>query len=321
MITTHPGPRRPCGRQTGRGMPGMLAGRRVVAVLSAVVVASWVLVGSGQPSGQAPLSLGPAQDSGQSVTGAYEGWFPNADGTFSLLVGYMNRNLKETLDIPVGSSNRIEPGGPDRGQPTHFLPRRQYGMFTVVVSKDFATTTRQLQWTIVANGHTTIIPLTLHADYHLDPFRDAVTGNTPPVLRFTKDGPRFQGPVKPLTAGGVGATYTGKVGQPVVLSVAVTDDMHAEPGDEMPLPGARPLVGPPPVSATWTKFRGPGLVTFKDAQPNVAHAGDGAATTAAVFSAPGEYVLRLAGNDASGEGGGGFQCCWTSAYAKVIVTR
>ena len=54
------------------------------------------------------------------MTGAFEGWFPNQDGTFSLLVGYYNRNLREAVDIPIGPNNTIEPGGPDQGQPTHF---------------------------------------------------------------------------------------------------------------------------------------------------------------------------------------------------------
>ena len=77
----------------------------------------------------------PAHNSGQSVTGAYEGWFKNPDGSFSLLFGYYNRNLKQDMDIPVGPDNRIEPGGPDRGQPTHFLPNRQWGMFTITVRR------------------------------------------------------------------------------------------------------------------------------------------------------------------------------------------
>ena len=73
----------------------------------------------------AQLPLEPLRESGQSVTPAYEGWYHNADGTISLLVGYFNRNLKQDVDIPVGADNRIDPGGPDRGQPTHFLTRRQ----------------------------------------------------------------------------------------------------------------------------------------------------------------------------------------------------
>ena len=33
----------------------------------------------------------------------------------------------------------------------------------------------------------------------------------------------------------------------------------------------------------------------------------------------GEYLLRVQGNDESGEGGAGFQCCWTNTYVKVTV--
>ena len=40
----------------------------------------------------------------------------------SLLLGYYNRNKTQALDIPIGPDNRIEPGGPDYGQPTHFDP-------------------------------------------------------------------------------------------------------------------------------------------------------------------------------------------------------
>ena len=39
----------------------------------------------------------------------------------------------------------------------------------------------------------------------------------------------------------------------------------------------------------------------------------------ATFSMPGEYIIRIEGNDSSGVGGGGFQCCWTTAYVKVSV--
>ncbi len=52
---------------------------------------------------RAQLPLEPLRNSGQGVTGAFEGWYPNPDGSFSLLVGYFNRNEKATLDIPVGS--------------------------------------------------------------------------------------------------------------------------------------------------------------------------------------------------------------------------
>jgi hypothetical protein len=38
------------------------------------------------------------------------------------------------------------------------------------------------------------------------------------------------------------------------------------------------------------------------------------------FSEPGEYVLHVTANDYSGEGGGGFVCCWTTAMLKVSVS-
>ena len=73
---------------------------------------------------------------GQDITPAIEGWMANPEGTFTLYFGYMNRNYEEELDIPIGPNNNIEPGG-DRGQPTHFYPRRQRLVFSVVVPKDW----------------------------------------------------------------------------------------------------------------------------------------------------------------------------------------
>ena len=62
---------------------------------------------------------------GQPVEPAFEGWRPNDEGGFNMMFGYMNENWDETPDVPVGEHNHFEPGDPDRGQPAHFLPRRQ----------------------------------------------------------------------------------------------------------------------------------------------------------------------------------------------------
>lgn len=40
---------------------------------------------------------------------------------------------QQELDVPIGPNNRIEPGGPDMGQPTHFRPGRRTGVFVVAV--------------------------------------------------------------------------------------------------------------------------------------------------------------------------------------------
>jgi hypothetical protein len=250
----------------------------------------------------AQLPLEPAKESGQSVSPAYEGWFKNSDGTFTLLVGYFNRNLKQVVDIPAGPDNRIEPGGPDYGQPTHFLPRRNWGVFAIKVPADFGD--KKLTWTIVANGKPVSIPLGMQKDYQIEPYKDAAQGNTPPVLKFSANGPAMQGP--PLA---VAATLNATVGQPLTLTVWATDDGVVDPNRRVP---------EWPVSVTWHVHRGPGAVTFSAAKPAIDRT-DGKATTTATFDAPGEYVLRAQANDVSGEGGGGFQCCWTNAHVKVVV--
>jgi hypothetical protein len=75
--------------------------------------------------------------------------------------------------------------------------------------------------------------------------------------------------------------------------------------------------GGPGVSISLHKFRGPGEVTFGKGRPEVGP--DGRVSAPVSFSAPGEYILRVQANDSSGDGGGGFQCCWTNAHVRVTV--
>ncbi len=269
----------------------------------AVTALACVLATTAGDQVSAQLPLEPPRDSGHSITPAYEGWYQNEDGSFSLLVGYFNRNLKETFDIPVGPNNRIEPGGPDMGQPTHFLPRRQWGVFAIKVPATFGT--QKYTWTIVANGKTMSIPLGLTKGYQVEPYKDAAMGNTPPSLKLSPSGPAHQGP--PTTAT---VTLDAAAGTPLELTAWGEDDGHEEPGERSPN-------APPRLMVTWTKYRGPGDVTFSDPKPKLE--ADGKSVTTATFSQPGEYILRVQANDSTGEGGGGFQCCWTNAYLKVNV--
>jgi hypothetical protein len=273
----------------------------IVSLGWAVIVAVWWVVGlRGQVPAQLPME--PILDSGASITGAFEGWYKNNDGSYSILVGYLNRNQKQILDIPIGPDNHIDPGGPDQGQPTHFLPRRQWGVFTVTVPKDFGT--KRLTWTITANGQTTSVPLHLDPLWVVEPFEDAGVGNTPPVVRFQQGGMAFTGPPR-----GFAATFNTKVNEALPLTAWVTDDGKQPPE-------SRPRSGPP-ATIVWSKFRGPGDVTFDDPRPKLPD--DGKTSITAKFAAAGEYVLRLQVNDASGDGGGGFQCCWTNVHVKVTV--
>ena len=278
----------------------------------------WILVAAavmaaGMLQAQAPaLPMEPAHESGQSITPAYEGWFKNADGSFSLLVGYYNRNKQAALDVPVGPDNRIEPGGPDRGQPAHFLAGRQWGVFTIRVPADFGD--NKLTWTINANGKPMQIPLSLNVLWEVEPFRDA-NGNTPPWVSFTESGPFRSGPVAEAEV------RTATVGTPLSLSAWIADDEKQAPGARRP---------PAPAAAvSWSRFRGPAEVTFSNARPSVEKADNpnapsgtlfqGKAMATATFKEPGDYVLRLQINDWSGDGGRGFQCCWSTALMKVSV--
>ena len=257
------------------------------------------------PQAPAPLPLGPARERGASITPAFEGWYQNADGTYTLLVGYFNRNSKETLDIPVGPNNRIEPGPVDQGQPTHFQTGRQWGVFAIKVPRDFGT--KALTWTITSNGESQSIPLTLNKNYPIEPFEEKGMGNKPPV--FTFGGATFTGP-----PAAVAATLTGTAKQPVTLSFAVADPKQTKKGSESGFNRSAPGIA----TVSFHKFRGPGTVSFEPARVST-KAQDETVTTAATFSQPGEYLVRVQGNDESGEGGAGFQCCWTNTYVKVTV--
>jgi hypothetical protein len=279
---------------------------RTLGLLMASVVLAW---GQAQPPQ-------PAHDPGNSITGAFEGWFKNSDGSYSLLLGYFNRNLSEEVDIPIGPNNRIEPGGPDLGQPTHFMPGRAWGMFAIKVPSDFGA--NKIEWTLTVNGQTTMIPASLKTDYEISPFVEPAVGNTPPVIRFEESGPSVQGPL------GMSTERKAKLNEPIGLTVWAADDAKFTSAT-----GAKPKNLGLPVTLHWTKYRGPGIVKFSDdrpevkpdASPNTSKTGafSGKATTTATFSEPGDYVLHVVANDYSGEGGLGFQCCWTTALVKVLV--
>ncbi len=199
--------------------------RRIVTVLSVVAatLACGVLIAA-----QVQLPSEPGGQFGRSITGAFEGWYNNKDGSHAFLVGYYNRNLGQAEDIPIGPNNRIEPGGPDYGQPTHFLPGRQVGVFTVTVPKDF-TSQQRLTWTITVNGMTNAIPFRLHTDYNVSPFVDAAVGNTPPVLKLAEAGQTVQGPIAQLANA---ESRTATVNTPMELPLWATDDAKYTSGHE-----------------------------------------------------------------------------------------
>jgi hypothetical protein len=270
------------------------------------------------------LPSAPQKQFGTSITPAYEGWFDNADGTHSLLVGYYNRNTNLEVDIPIGPNNHMEPGAADQGQPTHFLPLRRFGMFVITLPKE-ATKTTTVTWTLTYNSVTTSIPLYMHTDYNLTPMKSTEespdgTFNEPPLLRFAATGPNLQGPAVMTTKA---LARTATVGAPMPLDLWVDDDARYSSGGNGPMGGSRP-----PVTLMISKYRGPGTVkvaeprakveTLKGGKPMEPFSGK--ASTTATFSEPGEYILHVTANDFSGNGGGGSGCCWTNAMIKVTVS-
>ena len=291
-----------------------------VARLSAVLT---LACGALLSARQIQLPGEPPRQFGASITASFEGWFDNANGSHSFLVGYLNRNRGHAVDVPIGPNNRIEPGGPDLGQPTHFLPGRHTGMFIITVPGSF-TPQQRLTWTIIVNGQTTSIPFRLNPDYNISPFRiehHATQGNTPPTIRFDEKGPTVQGPVATITSPFL--TRTTSASSALSLTIWTEDDAKYSSGTNAPM-----LKPPLPVSLTWSKYRGPGSVTFDKARPEMEKLRGGGvneqfigkAATMARFSEPGEYILHVMANDYSGEGGAGEMCCWTTALVKVTVT-
>jgi hypothetical protein len=179
--------------------------------------------------------------SGQSVSPAYEGWWPNDDGSFTLFFGYMNSNWLQEFDIPIGPDNSIEPGGPDQGQPTHFFPRRNPFLFSIQVPKDFGS--KELVWIITANGKTERAYASLKSDYQIDKqvistevggdlgsLRDELRTNIPPVLKVEGDKHR-----------------SAKVGEPIALVAFANDpdNLPARRQPGQPAGGARGQAGAP----------------------------------------------------------------------------
>src|SRR5437899_1374443 len=150
--------------------------------------------------------------SGQNVVPYFEGWIRNADGSFDLVFGYFNRNWQEELAIPAGPDNRFEPGAPDRGQPTYFLPRRQGWVFRVRVPADFGK--QVLTWTIKANGKTETAYGELLPVEEITERIVMTRGNLNPG-----EGDQNQPPAIAIAAAAIAAA-----GQPLSLTAPVTDD-------------------------------------------------------------------------------------------------
>ena len=270
--------------------PGTVGERVRLGVLATLVVAL----------GAADLVAQTKFDRDQSLQPVFEGWERNADGSFNLVFGYLNRNYEERLNLPVGADNAFSPGEPDRGQPTFFYPRRQNFVFKVRVPADFGD--RDLIWTVTRHGRA-----------------DTAVGSLWPVWEID------EGVVRANRGVGISGAYIdntrpsiGVVGDtnvtvtlPDTLTLAITaaDDGNPGPNPEAadrrgdrrgrPGPDSQNILNPwqaleTGLAVTWLLHRGPAPVTFA---PMVQPVSSGEATTVATFRKPGTYVLRAVADD------------------------
>jgi hypothetical protein len=335
-----------------------------VTMATAMVTACLVLISHAQTVRTPPggVLAEPVVNSGGPIYATFEGWGPLKDGTNALLLGYFNRNRSQIVELPIGPDNNIEPGGPDQGQPTHFLTGRQYGMFAITVPKDFGN--KKLTWTLNANGHKTVVTFWMNPPYWIDYYKNGANGNEPPRIKFGPTAPEYIGPPREKTV----ATLSATVGQPLDLTAWAADQPPTTASESGPEPAAaapaapreatrKPANEPPQafiggrvvsvapggpgggggggaaaeaarnrrgdIQVIWKKYRGPGEVKIGTESIALENGGDAKkfveAKTTATFSAPGTYWLRAQVNDSSGNGGGGDQCCWTSAHIVVTV--
>lgn len=252
---------------------------------------------------------------GQNIAPAYEGWEQNADGSFDLVFGYMNRNWEEVIDVPIGPDNNIEPGGPDQGQPTRFYPRRNRFTFRIRVPADFGN--KEVVWTLTTNGRTELAFGTLKPDYFIDKMviqanngAAGAAGGTPELARNEAPTLRLEGE----------STRSVQTGEPLELVAVVTDDgvpraRRLAPTDPR-RPGRITTDSATGLRMSWFVHRGPGGVTFDP--PQISHWEDtrvgrnspwspgwstpgvpenGLWATEAIFELPGTYILKVQAHD------------------------
>ena len=270
-------------------------------------------------------------DSGKGMSPAYEGWVINDDGTYTLLFGYMNENWEEELDVPIGPNNSFSPGPADRGQPTHFLPRRNRNTFGINVPADFEG---ELVWTLISGeGVTQTAYGSLLKDYVLEPI--TIMSESGTVAGGFNNSTDVQSNEPPTVSVRGENMRTVRVGQPLQVEAVIVDDgkpnertsLRLGPFKEDDSPRQRLAKAlRPPIRGTvdrvvgmtfsWIVYRGTGEVSFNPLQvktwedtrafqnspwapfwepPEMPE--DGVVTTEITFHEAGEYVMRGRADD------------------------
>jgi hypothetical protein len=289
-------------------------------------VVAFVLMGSRGMSAQQLQYL-----SGQSIAPFFDGWETNADGSFNMVFGYLNRNYREELNIPLGPTNRIEPAALDQTQPTYFYPRRHRLLFRVRVPKEWGK--KDVVWTVTANGKTEkavgyLLPQLAINNQVISENRGggSAEDNQPPSIALEGSPTRSIGTDETLS-------ITVKVsddGIPKRRAAPPPLSVSDQPGVGVDVDGSgRRLVAngrfarmnATGLRVAWIQWRGPGKVTFEpwymegvdDHMPGFVvpePSPDGRVVTSMRFSEPGTYVIRAMADDGA---------LYTPMDVKVIV--
>lgn len=317
-----------------------------IGLLAALIVLVSVPLEAQIDTRERRLPLGPARPAGEPVVPFVESWLANPDGTFTFSMGYFNFNTEETVEIPLGPNNYIEPAELDGMQPTHFpgpdrggYQRHERGVFTVTVPASYAGGARSFVWHLNSAEEEHVVRGTVGTQALQLDYGPRALGSVPPLLAFSEGGATGQHP----TGIEMENEISTRVGVPVQITVWVTD----------PSERSREALGPlwreTPMGVTWFKHQGPvgDNVSFErvgepweepGAREAPAPAGfpgasfelpryrdwvapeGGSSTVMATFADPGEYLLRVRVDNFRAEDSlPDDQCCWTNGWVRVRV--
>ena len=283
------------------------------------------------PDGRWPLQ--PNSPGNRTLAPFMEGWYANEDGTYSISFGYLNAN-EDTLVIPLGDGNFLDPAEYDGMQPTIFYPGHHRGIFTVTLSAEMKD--QDVRWTLrKANGDVTSVPGRVSSNaYELD-WVPRPHGSLPPSVSFDSQSGVGRGPPGIMAE----RTRTIVVGSPLTLSVNAMDPSERDREDFR----FREAI---PLRVVWSQLQGPGRVEYTrhESNPEVEEEeddddadsrrrpeprgpqviplseGHGTARVIVTFPAPGEYLmLAQVDNWSAPDSSSGDQCCWTNGYVRVTV--
>ena len=262
-------------------------------------------------------------NSGQTVQPIFQGWSRNADGSFDMHFGYLNRNYVEEVNVPIGPDNFIDMAGLDQRQrqPTYFHARSNRNIFTVTVPADFGA--REIVWSLNTQDKTLQAIGWLQSEWEIDEYGGRDPGeetlaNQPPEITMDD-------------------AFSVALSDKLTLTAMVTDDGLPKPKPEpteeerrkkeaaakRPSQARPPMLTPPedaleiPVNVpqlsltargnkitarppadkltvSYIVWRGQGNIIT---EPQFAEVENGSASTSISFSKPGQYELQVRAYD------------------------